>query len=194
MPVYTANRPTDMLGPASFIHRLLSVPRAGYFSVSTSTDRLGADPGDPFSAGLLAPPPCCYPASAFGAWPAGAAGPVPVHLTPADRLYGVVPHSTSAVHPTPSTWISHQLAHASGLQWPSSLGTPPTDDHTCRVPAHPGQSSTPPGTHCQAACTLRGFPTGTTCSLAGHTTTSHTWPPSLHHQGLGCYPSCRAPP
>ena len=194
MPVYTANRPTDMLGPASFIHRLLSVPRAGYFSVSTPIDRLGADPGDPFSAGLLAPPPCCYPASAFGTWTAGATGPVPVHLPPADRLCGVVPHSTSAVHATPSPWISHQLAYASGLQWPSSLGTPPTDDHPSGVLAHPGQPSTPPSTHCQAACTLCGFSTGTTCSLAGCTTTSHAWPSSPCHQGLGCYPSYGAPP
>ena len=35
MPVHAASRPTDVLGPASFIHQLLSVPGAGYFSVST---------------------------------------------------------------------------------------------------------------------------------------------------------------
>ena len=116
MPVHAASRPTDLLGHSPFIHQLLSVPGAGYFGISMPADRLGADPGNPFSAGLLAPPPCCYPALAYGTWPAGAAGPVPVHLKPADTLFSVVPHSTSEVHQMPSAWISHQLAHASGLQ------------------------------------------------------------------------------
>ena len=189
MPVHNAGSPTDVLGHPPFFYQLLSVPGAGYFSVSTPADRFGADPGDPFLAGRLVPPPCCHPAPAFSTWPAGAACPVPLHLTPLDGLCGVVPYTASAVHPTPPIWVSHWLAHASGLQWPASLGTPPTDDHMCGVFAHPGEPSAPNSAYSQAAGPLHGFPSGTTCALAGHTISSSTRPPSSCHQGLGCYTS-----
>ena len=115
MPVHTAGSSTNVLGPAPFILLLLLVPGAEYLSVSMPADRLGTDPGYPFLAGHLAPPLCCHPAPAFSTWLAGAACPVSVHLTPADRLCGVVPHTASAVHPMPSEWVSHQLAHANSL-------------------------------------------------------------------------------
>ena len=89
-------------------------------------DGLGIDTGDPFPAGSLAPPLCSFPAVAFSTGPTGAACPVTVCLSLADGLCSVVPHASSAVHLTPSTWVSHWLAHASGLQWPALLGTPPT--------------------------------------------------------------------
>ena len=194
MPVYAASNPTDMPGPGTLVYWLLSVLGAGCVHVSAAVDGLGIDTGDPFPAGSLAPPLCSFPAVAFSTGPTGAACPVTVCLSLADGLCSVVPHASSAVHLTPSAWVSHWLAHASGLQWPALLGTPLTNHDTCGVSAHPGEPSAPNGAYSQAAGPLRGFPSGATCSLAGHTTTSHAWLPSPCHQGLGCYPSYGAPP
>ena len=183
-----------MPGLATLIHRLLSVPGAGCLGVTTTTDWLSADLGDPLLVGCLAPPPCSYPAAAFRARTLGVACIVTVCLPPTDGMCGMVPYAPCTVHPMPSTWLSHRLAHASGLQWPSFLGTPPIDDHLRGVFAYPGQPSTPHGAHHQAAHPLCGLPTGTPCLVAGHTTFSHAWPPSSCHQGLGCYLSHGAPP
>ena len=135
------------------------------------------------------PPLCSFPALTFSSWSTSAACPVTVCLPLADGLCSVVPHASSAVHLTPSAWVSHWLAHANGLQWPDSLGTPPTDDHTYGVSAHPGVPSTPNGAYSQPAGPLHSFPLGATCALAGHTISSSTRPPSSCHQGLGCYTS-----
>ena len=91
-------------------------------------------------------------------------------------------------------WVSYWLAHASGLQWPSSLGTPPPDDYTYGVFAHPGQPSTPDGAHSQAVGLLRSLPLGATCAIAGYAISSSTRLPSPCHQGLGCYLSHGATP
>ena len=149
-----------------------------------TADGLGIDAGDLFPAGSLAPQLCSFPAPAFSTWPTGAACPVTVRLPPADGLCSVVPHASSAVHLTPSAWVSHWPAYASGLQWPASLDTPPIDDHTCGISAHPGQPYTPDGAYSQAAGLLCGFPSGVTCALAGYTISSSTRPPLSCHQGL----------
>ena len=124
----------------------------------------------------------------------GAACPIIVHLPPADGLCGVVPHTPCIVYPMPSGWVFYWLAHASGLQWPSLLGIPPPNDYIHGVFAHPGQPSTPDSAHSQAAGLLYSLLLGTTCTIAGYTISSSTWPPSPCHQGLGCYLSHRATP
>ena len=111
-----------------------------------------------------------------------------------DGLCSVVPHASSVIQLTPSTWFSHWLAHASGLQWPASLGTPPTDDHMYGVSAHPGQPSTPNGAYSQAAGLLRGLPLGATCAIAWYAPFSSTQLPLPYHQGVGYYSSSRASP
>ena len=139
--------------------------------------------------GCLVPPPCSYQAAAFSTWTLGATCAVTVCLPPTDGICGVVPHTPCAVHPMPSMWISHRLAHASSLQWSSFLGTPPTNDHLRGVFAHPGQPSAPPIAHCQAARLLYGFPMGTTCLVAGHNLLG-----SWAHHLLPCLAALIMPP
>ena len=55
------------------------------------------------------------------------------------------------------------------------------------------RSNLPHGSHSEALASLYGLPQGATCSLAEHPTSSVTWPPLPHYQGLGCYPSWETP-
>ena len=123
-----------------------------------------------FQQAVFAPPLCSFPAVAFSTRPMGAACPVTVCLPLADGLCSVVPYRLLVQFTLrPHAWVSHWLAYASGLQWPALLGTPPTNDQTCGVSAHPGEPSAPNGAYSQAASPLHSFPSGTTCALAGHT-------------------------
>ena len=183
----------DLLGPSALLHDLLPVPGTGGFGVSTATDGLSIDAGDPVPAGCFAAPPYGPLALALSTWPAGAACLVTLHLPPAIRLCCMVPHAASAVHLAPPAWVSRSLAHAGGLQWPTPLGTAAPVANPGRVPTHPGQSPTPYSSHSKVAGSLCGLSTGTSCSLAGLTSPSAAWPPPPCYQGLGCYIGCRAP-
>ena len=183
----------DLLGPPILIHDLLLVPGTGGFSVPTAADRLSIDAGDPVPVGCLAALPCSPLAPALSTWPVGAACLVTLHLPPAVRLHCMVLHAAGAVHLAPPAWVSHSLAHAGGLQWPTLLGTATPIANLGRVPTHPGQSPTPYSSHSKAAGSLCGLPTGTSCSLAGLTSPSAAWLPPPCYQGLGCYIGCRAP-
>ena len=66
-----------------------------------------------------------------------------------------------------ATWVSHRLAHAGSLQWPTLLGTETTISNLCRVPAHPGQPPTPYGSHSKAVGLLCSLSIGSSWSLAG---------------------------
>ena len=151
---------TDLLGPPAFLYDLLLVPGTGGFSVPTATDQLGIVTGDLVPADHLVAPPCSPLAPALGTWPAAAACLVTLHLLAAIRLHCMVLHATGAVHLVPPAWVSHCLAHAGGLQWPTLLGTATTIANLHRVPAHPGQPPTPYGSHSKAAGSLCGLPTG----------------------------------
>ena len=95
-----------------------------------AADRVGTDTGDPLSARCPTPPPCSYLALAVSTWLAGDACLVIVHIAPTDWMCSVVSHAASAVHSAPPASVPYCLAYAGGLQWPTPLGTSPTNAYT----------------------------------------------------------------
>ena len=155
-----------------------------------AADGLGTETGNPCPACCSAAPLCYLLALALGIWPVGAACPVTLCLPPAVRLHGVVPRATGAVYPMPPMWVSSCLAHACSLQWLALMDGETTIAYPCRVLEYPRQPPSPYGSHGKAVGSLCSLPQGTSCPLAGRSTSPATWPPLPCYQVLGYHLFC----